>query len=139
AHGIEPAARRAAAGKLEVGSIEVVVKRRGGRLAFVCRDDGAGIDVDAVRRAAVDRGLMAAADAAALAADDAMRLILRAGLTTARTADEVSGRGVGLDVVRETVAKLKGDVRVTSERGVGTTFDIVVPVSLSSVRALEVD
>lgn len=139
AHGIEPETERAAAGKPPVGSVRLQVDRRGSRVLLTCRDDGRGIDVEAIRRVAVRRGLIAAAEAGSLSLDDAVRLILRGGVSTTGAVTEVSGRGVGLDVVRTTADRLKGDVRVRSESGRGTTVEMSVPVSLSSLPALRVD
>ena len=139
ANGIEAAADRAAAGKAPEGRVEIEVERRGERVAFRCRDDGMGIDVVALRRAAVSRGRLSASQANALDLDGIFGLILKGGLTTTRTVTEVSGRGIGLDVVRETAARLKGDVTVKSDRGRGTTIEICVPVSLLSLSVLVVD
>jgi two-component system, chemotaxis family, sensor kinase CheA len=136
AHGIEGEAERAAAGKPAVGRVELSVLRRGNRVAFVCRDDGRGIDVEAVRTAAVRRGLLPSSEAASLALDEVIQLIFKAGVTTARTVTEVSGRGIGLDVVRDTVTRLKGEVKVETGRGRGTSLEVCVPVSLSSLAAL---
>lgn len=138
AHGIEAETERAALGKPPVGRVELRVERRGGQVAFVCRDDGRGIDVEAVRQAAVSRGLLTAARAASLSLEDVMRLVLHGGVTTTSTVTEVSGRGVGLDVVRETADRLKGAVTVRSEPRGGTTVEIRVPVSLAAVSALAV-
>jgi len=139
AHGIETVPERAAAGKSPVGRIRLDVERRSHRLVFTCSDDGRGIDADAVRRAAVGRGLISSADAASLSVEQATLLILRGGITTTGVVTEVSGRGVGLDVLRETVSRLKGDISVKSERGAGTAIEVCVPVSLSAVAALVVD
>jgi two-component system, chemotaxis family, sensor kinase CheA len=139
AHGIEPQHERAAAGKPRQGRVEMRVERRGNRVAFICSDDGRGIDLEAVRRAAVRRGLVAASDAASLGLEEVVQIIMKAGITTMSTVDEVSGRGIGLDVVRETASRLKGEVSVRSETGKGTSLEICVPVSLSSLTALEVD
>jgi two-component system chemotaxis sensor kinase CheA len=139
AHGIEPQHERMAAGKPRQGSVEMRVERRGNRLAFICTDDGRGIDLEAVRRAAVRRGLVATSDAASLGLEEIVQIIMKGGITTRSTVDEVSGRGIGLDVVRETAARLKGEVSVRSETGKGTSLEICVPVSLSSLTVLEVD
>jgi two-component system chemotaxis sensor kinase CheA len=139
AHGIEPRHERAAAGKPLQGRVELRVERRGNRMAFICTDDGRGIDLEAVRRAAVRRGLVAASDAASLGLEEVVQIIMKGGVTTMSTVDEVSGRGIGLDVVRETATRLKGEVNVRSETGRGTSLEICVPVSLSSLTALEVD
>ncbi len=139
AHGIEQPQERLAIKKPTQGRVELRVEQRGTRVAFLCRDDGRGIDVEAVRRVAIGRGLVAASDAASLGLEEAVKIIMKGGVTTTGTADEVSGRGIGLDVVRETTARLKGDVTVRSEAGKGTSLEICVPVSLSSLAALEVD
>ena len=138
AHGIEPAAQRAASGKPREGSVVLEVSRRGNRVAFTCRDDGRGIDLDAVRRAAERRG-HSAAEIRALGVDELFRVLLRGGISTTGVVTEVSGRGVGLDVVRESAHKLGGAVTVHSEPGKGFALDLVVPVSLSSLDALLVD
>jgi two-component system, chemotaxis family, sensor kinase CheA len=139
AHGIELPSERAAAGKPPQGRVALRVERRGNRVAFICTDDGQGIDVDAVRRAAVRLRLTAAADAASLGMEEAVQIIMKGGVTTRGAIDQVSGRGIGLDVVRETAAGLNGEVRVRSDAGKGTSVEIGMPVSLSSLVALEVD
>lgn len=138
AHGIEHRQDRLAAKKAVPGRVEVSVEQRGTRVAFLCRDDGRGIDLEAVRRVAIHKGFVAASDANSLGLEEAVKIIMKGGVTTTRTVDEVSGRGIGLDVLRETVAQLKGDVSVHSEAGKGTTLEISVPVSLSLLPALEV-
>jgi len=139
AHGIESPTERAAAGKPTRGRVELRVERRESKMLFICRDDGRGIDVEAVRRAAVRRGLVASSDASSLGLHEAVRIIMKGGVTTMGAVDQVSGRGIGLDVVRETVARLKGDVTVHSEPGKGTSLEVSVPVSITSVTALGVD
>jgi two-component system, chemotaxis family, sensor kinase CheA len=139
AHGIESQPERAAAGKPLQGRVALRAERRGNRVVFTCTDDGRGIDVEAVRRAAVRTGVVAASDAATLEMEEAVQIILQGGVTTTRTADELSGRGIGLDVVREMATRLKGEVRVRSVAGKGTSLEICVPVSISSVTALEID
>lgn len=138
-HGIEPEAERRAAGKPAAGRVSLQVERRGDRVAFVCRDDGRGIDVAAVARAAVRGGRLAPAEAERLDLDGAVRLLLQGGVSTSRAVTGVSGRAVGLDVVRDTAATLKGELAVRSERGRGTTIEILVPVSLSSLTILLVE
>jgi two-component system chemotaxis sensor kinase CheA len=139
AHGVEHPQERLAAKKPVQGRVELRVERRGTRVAFLCRDDGRGIDVEAVRRVAISRGLVAPSDAVSLGLEEAVEIIMKGGVTTTGAVDEVSGRGIGLDVVRETAARLNGNVVVRSEPGTGTTLEICVPVSLSSLAALEVD
>jgi two-component system chemotaxis sensor kinase CheA len=131
AHGVETPELRRECGKPDGGCVELLVERRGARIAFVLRDDGAGIDLAAVRRAAAGRGLPVAGDAG-------FDLIFQPGVSTSSAVSDLSGRGVGLDAVRMTVRKLKGSIEVHSEPGRGTRFEIVVPVSLSSMQALVV-
>jgi two-component system, chemotaxis family, sensor kinase CheA len=143
AHGIESESARGRAGKPLAGRITISVERRGHRVAFVCQDDGRGIDVEAVRRVAAGRGMVSSVTASPNSPPDTQevcRLLLQGGgLTTASTVTEVSGRGVGLDVVRETAERLKGEVGLRSVPGLGVTLEICVPVSLSSLSALVVD
>jgi two-component system chemotaxis sensor kinase CheA len=139
AHGIEPEAQRSAAGKPEAGHVRLHVERRGSEVAFVCRDDGGGIDVEAVRRAATQAGLLVPSRAAAASRQELFGLLLAGGLTTARRLTEVSGRGVGLDVARETVARLGGEVVIESTAGRGASIELRVPISLSSISTLVVD
>jgi two-component system chemotaxis sensor kinase CheA len=137
AHGIESREERGLAGKPVAGRVEIAVERRGDKVALHCKDDGRGIDVEALRRAAASRGLLSASDARTLGLQAVFKLILRGGLTTTRTATEVSGRGIGLDVVREAAARLKGEVSVRSEPGRGTDIELCVPVSLFSLTVLQ--
>lgn len=139
AHGMESPSERTAAGKSPAGHIRLEVERRGNRVAFVCRDDGRGIDLEAVRKAALGRGLVSAAQAAAMSADQGIALLLRGGLTTATDVTELSGRGIGLDVARETAAQLHGQLSIRSEAGRGTTVEIRVPVSIAAVQGLVVE
>src|SRR5260221_4494577 len=135
AHGIETPAARTATGKSLCGRIDLNVERRGSRVAFICRDDGRGIDVEAIRRAAVNKGIIAAAEAKSLGLDEAIDLILRGGVSTTGTVTGISGRGVGLDVVRDVVARLKGEISVETAPDAGTSVEILVPVSITSVAA----
>jgi two-component system chemotaxis sensor kinase CheA len=138
AHGIESEAERARAGKSPVGSVSVAVVRRGRRIVFSCSDDGCGVDLDAVRRIAAQRGL-AGSTAKELGPDELVRMLLRGGISTSKTVTEVSGRGIGLDVVRESVERLGGEVGFQSVAGAGTTFELVIPSSLASMDALVVE
>jgi two-component system, chemotaxis family, sensor kinase CheA len=134
AHGIEATPRRIAAGKSPVGQVTIEITRRGRRVAFCCRDDGGGVDVDAVRRLAGRAGL-APSQTAPLGVEELLRLLLRGGITTSATITEVSGRGIGLDVVRDVAERLGGTVSVETGTS-GTTFELVVPASLASLEAL---
>lgn len=139
AHGIEGENDRCRAGKPAVGLVELTVERRGSRMAFVCRDDGRGIDVEAVRTVAIQRGLASVGEAQALDLDRMVQLLLKGGLSTTQVANVTSGRGLGLDIVRARVEELRGEIAVSSTPGRGTTVELSVPVSLSSVSALVVE
>jgi two-component system chemotaxis sensor kinase CheA len=138
AHGIEMPDARQAAGKPRDGLVAVEVLRRGRQVVFRCIDDGAGIDLEAVRHAARRKGLL---DAAAPASDTAalMRLLLRGGLSTSSTVTEVSGRGVGLDVARDGAERLGGELSASTVAGQGTTLELVAPLSVASLDALLVE
>ena len=139
AHGVETEAERVALGKSPTGQVRLEVERRGGRVAFVCSDDGRGIDVEAVRRAAVARGLVPASEATSLPADKVIALLRAGGLTTSHDVTELSGRGIGLDVVRATTSRLKGDMSIRSEPGRGVTVELQVPISIASLHGLVVE
>ena len=138
AHGIEDEAERAAAGKALEGAVVLEVARRGDRVAFVCRDDGRGIDLEGVRRALARKGLVPD-EARGSDPQDLLRRLLEGGISTSAGVTEVSGRGVGLDVVREAAARLGGRAAVRTVPAQGTTLELVVPVSLSSLDALVVE
>ncbi|HMG54043.1 MAG TPA: ATP-binding protein, partial [Kofleriaceae bacterium] len=114
AHGIEPPAGRERAGKPRAGRIAIEVERRARRVVFRCRDDGRGLDVEVLREVAVRRGLVSSS-ARALTAGDLVQLLLRGGISTAAVVTELSGRGIGLDVVRDAATRLGGAVSATSE------------------------
>jgi two-component system chemotaxis sensor kinase CheA len=139
AHGIEPEAQRVARGKPPIGQVTLAVERRGDKIAFSCRDDGRGIDVAGLRLATVRAGILSGEESDRLKDPELFQLMLKGGLTTARSLTEVSGRAVGLDVVRETASRFGGQVNIHSDAGRGTSVEIVVPVFLASLLALVVD
>jgi two-component system chemotaxis sensor kinase CheA len=139
AHGAETEVERVAAGKSPTGHVRLAVERRGTRVAFVCIDDGRGIDVEAVRKAAVAQGLVRASEAKSLPADKVIALLRAGGLTTSNDVTELSGRGIGLDVVRATTSRLKGELSIRSEAGLGATVEVQVPVSIASLHGLVVE
>lgn len=138
AHGIESERERVGAGKPASGRVSVTVSRRGRRIVFACSDDGRGVDFNAVRRVASQRGLLNTQEKEQ-DGEDLVRLLLRGGISTSATVTDVSGRGIGLDIVREAVARLGGEVIFRSSPGVGTTFELVIPPSLASMEALIVE
>lgn len=133
-HGLDGAGERAAQGKPPLPTVAVRVAARGIRVELQVQDDGRGLDPQAIRRAALERGLLAADQAAG---DEALfALLLRHDLSTRREATTTSGRGIGLDAVRHTVEEMAGRLRVASAPGRGTTFTLEVPVSLATSRVL---
>jgi two-component system chemotaxis sensor kinase CheA len=135
-HGIEAAPARRAAGKPEVGRIVIRVEPRGSRVAVVVEDDGAGIDLAAVRAAAVRGGHLGADVARRLPDAEAARLVFAPGLSTARAVTTVSGRGVGLDAVADTMGRLRGAVEVKSVLGAGTRFELDLPLTLAATAGV---
>ncbi len=138
-HGMEPPAERTAAGKPRTGSIRLEARHRGGMLAIDIVDDGGGVDPERIRRAAIARGLAAPGFAQALSEAELMEFLFLPGFSLKEDANEISGRGVGLDVVREAVQAQNGTVRVESMPGRGFRTAITLPVTQSIVRALVVD
>jgi two-component system chemotaxis sensor kinase CheA len=139
AHGIEPAEERLRAGKSAAGTVRIEVERRGRRVVFACRDDGRGVDAERVRAEAVRKGLHPHGDGRPLEGEALAALLLRGGLSTSRTVNTVAGRGVGLDVVRATAARLDAQVALRTERARGTTVEIAVPTSVAALTALHVE
>ncbi|MDX2000565.1 MAG: response regulator [Thermoanaerobaculia bacterium] len=135
-HGIETPAVRRSRGKPERGEIVVTVRSQAGQVVVEVADDGAGIDELTVREAAVTRGLVGPEVAAELPRAALFDLLFESGFSTAREISEVSGRGVGLDVVRDAAERLRGAVALDSEPGVGTRVTLRLPLSLAITRAL---
>jgi two-component system chemotaxis sensor kinase CheA len=139
AHGIEPSEERTKAGKPAAGRVAVAIMRRDRQIVFSCGDDGRGIDLEAVRKAAARKGTIGSAAGHPLGSDELVSILLRGGISTSKTVTEEAGRGIGLDVVREAVSQLGGDLKCRSIASAGTTFEIVIPPSLSSLDALFVE
>jgi two-component system chemotaxis sensor kinase CheA len=133
-HGLETPAERRAVGKPEEGNITVAVTLRGDRLRVAIGDDGRGLDLAAIRRGIEQRGRIAPGDPAAL-----QRTIFDEGFSTRERATTLSGRGVGLGIVRVSVERVGGTVDVASHAGRGATFTLEVPLSIATLRALTVD
>lgn len=135
-HGIERPDVRAANGKPVMGTIRVSAEARDSQVQIEIKDDGRGIRADDIRAAAVAKGLIEPERAAALSPREALNLIFAAGFTTAAELTSVSGRGVGLDVVRENVARLGGRIEFFTEPGKGTQFNLNLPLTLTASRGL---
>ncbi len=133
-HGIESPEARLAAGKSETGKIRISAKAHGGNVLIEVRDDGRGIDHEKVRQRAIERGMLTAQDKPSRA--DLEALIFAPGFSTADTVSTISGRGVGMDVVKRTVESLGGSVAVSSESGVGTTTRIRLPLTLAMLSGM---
>jgi len=133
-HGIEPAAVRAAAGKPEVGTIRLSAEQKGARIFVRVSDDGGGIDRQRVRAKAVEKGIVA--PDAILSDEEVDQLICAPGFSTAETISAISGRGVGMDVVRANVEALGGRVEIASEPGVGTAITMVLPLTLAILEGM---
>jgi two-component system chemotaxis sensor kinase CheA len=129
AHGLESRERRTALGKPDEGLIRISAAQRGGRIVIEVADDGEGLDRERVRAIAVQRGLIA--EDPVLGDDDIDNLIFAPGFSTAAAVSDFSGRGVGLDVVRRGVQSLGGRISVSSQRGVGSTFTLSLPLTLA--------
>ncbi|MGB9489422.1 MAG: chemotaxis protein CheA [Terriglobales bacterium] len=135
-HGIEPASERVAAGKRPQGTLRLSAYHQGNQVVIEVSDDGGGINIDKVRARAVAQAILKPEDAARLTEGESLELILRPGFSTAKEVTELSGRGIGLDVVQTVLARLKGTVQIETSAGRGTTFRLRLPLTLAIIRAL---
>jgi two-component system chemotaxis sensor kinase CheA len=135
-HGMETPAERVAAGKPEAGTIQLSAAHRGNNVMITIQDDGGGISTEKIRQKLVQRGLVAAVQAADLSDQQLLEAIWEPGFSTASQVTEISGRGVGMDIVRSTIAELSGTIEATSEAGQGTTFTIRLPQTLAIIHCL---
>lgn len=133
-HGIETPEARTAAGKPETGTILLKASNEGNQIVIEIKDDGAGIDVEKVRKKAVERGLIHPDKA--ITEQDAFNLIMQPGFSTADKISNISGRGVGLDVVKTMINNLKGTISINSAKGKGTSFIIKLPLTLAIIQGL---
>ena len=138
-HGIEDTAKRATAGKPVEGALSLHVAREGGQIVVTLGDDGAGIDPARIRATAIARGLIDGAAADALSDAQTIRLIFRAGFSTAATITGVSGRGVGMDAALAAIERLRGSIGIDSTPGAGTTFKLRLPVHAITTQILVVE
>jgi two-component system chemotaxis sensor kinase CheA len=135
-HGLEKPADRRAAGKLETGRILLNAYHQGGHIIIEIGDDGRGLPVDKIRAKVLAQGLTTEAELAQMSEHDVLRFIFRPGFSTAQQITSVSGRGVGMDVVKTNIERIGGTIELRSKEGRGTTFTIKIPLTLAIVSAL---
>jgi len=137
-HGVEMPGERELAGKPRKGRVCLSASQRGERIVIAVRDDGRGMDPDILRRKAVEKGVIDAVQASRLTEGECYELIFRPGFSTAAAVSDISGRGVGMDVVKTRVAELGGTLQVHSSLGHGSELELTVPLTLAVLRVLMV-
>jgi two-component system chemotaxis sensor kinase CheA len=135
-HGVEDPATREAKGKPARGTVRLAAAHEGDHILIMIEDDGAGINAEKVKAKGVEKGLITPQEAADMSEAEAFQLIFRPGFSTAQTVSQVSGRGVGMDVVKTNLARLNGSVTISSELGVGTQFTLKLPLTLAIIQSL---
>ena len=135
-HGIEPARMRIENGKPEIATVTLAASHRGNNVFITVQDDGGGIDIDQVKQTAVARGIITQNDADYLTDEETVELVFQPGFSTAKEVSDISGRGVGMDIVRTKIGQLNGTVEVSSRSGVGTKFIIRLPLTLTITRCM---
>ena len=135
-HGLESPADRSASGKEAMGRVTLSIGREGGEIILTLADDGRGVNVDAVRKKAIERGLLD--EGATISEKELLQFLFHAGFSTAQKVTQISGRGVGMDVVQSEIKQLGGTVVIQSETGKGTTFVMRLPFTVAVSRALMV-
>ncbi len=138
-HGIEMPSDRLAMGKREIGMLSIAARQSGNKISLVVTDDGRGLDAERIGAKAVSSGLVTESDLKAMSRDEVQALIFEPGLSTADEISEISGRGVGMDVVRDNIEKIGGSIKVTSKPGEGTLFYLQIPLTLSIIAGLTVE
>ena len=138
-HGIEPPSARLAGGKREIGLLAIAARQAGNTIAIVISDDGGGLDEERIATKALATGLITHAERSAMSRDKLLNLIFEPGFSTADTVSNVSGRGVGLDVVRQNLERVGGSIKVASVPGQGTQFTLQIPLTLSIIAGLTVE
>ncbi|MBC7427130.1 MAG: chemotaxis protein CheA, partial [Bacteriovorax sp.] len=133
-HGLETTEGRVAAGKPEIGTVTIKAAHEGNNLVIEISEDGKGIDPKIIRAIAVKKGVIS--ENATMSDDDIVNLIFHPGFSTKAEVSEISGRGVGMDVVKTNIAKLSGEVKVITEIGKGSTFKVVLPLTLAIIEAM---
>ena len=135
-HGIETPEERLAAGKPERGKLTLTARHEQGRIILTVEDDGAGINAERLRKSAVQKGLISEEEEAGLTEEQSIDLMFMVGLSTAQKVTDISGRGVGLDIVNTNIQRINGSIHVETHPGQGTTFMIALPLTLAIVPAL---
>jgi len=137
-HGLESPAERERAGKPAKGCVRMAASQRGERIVIVVADDGRGMDAEVLKRKAIEKGVIDEAQASRLGETECLELIFRPGFSTASAVSDISGRGVGMDVVKTRVAELGGTLQVRSRPGHGSELELTVPLTLAIMRVLMV-
>ncbi|NWF52356.1 MAG: chemotaxis protein CheA [Nitrospirae bacterium] len=137
-HGIELPEERRKKGKSEKGTISISAFQKGNQIVIEVKDDGRGLDASLIKKKAIEKKLIKEDEAQRMSDDTAINLIFLPGFSTAEVATEISGRGVGMDVVRTNIAKLNGSVEVRTKKDIGTTFVLNIPLTLAIIQALMV-
>lgn len=135
-HGIEQPAERIAAGKNPRGTVTLSARHEQGRIVLTVEDDGKGIDLERLKKSAVQKGTISEAESALISDEKAIDLIFASGVSTAKALSDISGRGVGMDIVRNNIERLNGSILVDTHYGHGSTFSISLPLTLAIVPTL---
>ena len=135
-HGVESPEDRKALGKPEIGRVDLKAYNEGNHIVIEITDDGKGLDAEMLKLKAIEKGLISEKEADSMTDKEAFGIIFQPGFSTAKTISNVSGRGVGMDVVKTNVEKLNGIIEIDSEKGVGTTFKLKIPLTLAIIQAL---
>ncbi len=135
-HGLETEEERTRYGKPPVGTIRLSANQGENHVVITIQDDGKGIDVDRVREKALDKGLISREESETLSEEAIIRYIFEPGFSTAKEVSEISGRGVGLDVVKSNISRLNGIIDINTMRNEGTTFSIKLPLTLAIIKAM---
>lgn len=135
-HGIETKDERVKSGKNSTGTISILAYQEGNSIIIEVEDDGGGIDVEKLKESAVRKGIIDQVRAGKMSYEEALALIFETGLSTSRIVTDTSGRGVGLDVVKESIASLKGQIKINSQLNKGTKLSLILPVTLTTFSAL---
>lgn len=137
-HGLERREDRIKTGKPEKGIVDISAYQKGNQIVIEVSDDGKGMDIERIKKKAIERGLLNAEDAAKISDKEALDMVFLPGFSTVEVATELSGRGVGMDVVKTNISKLNGYVEIFTTKGTGTTFRISIPLTLAIIQALMV-